>query len=239
MLVDSRNIPAITLVNYIGVDNFRNVLKQFGYTTLDNPAGYGPSIAVGGADIKMIEHAQAYAVLANSGKFALHEAVLKITDAEGNIIFEYKPEVKQIADPAAVYIVNDMLSGTKGGPGVSFDGRDIAGKTGTSEGQKETMYITYTPEIVVAAWLGNNNNQSMRYGASGFTSVRAWTADFVKRLANKIPATPFNVPQGLVVTPAGEINYGGISVPRIVDNRIIIKPESLQITPKPNNRRNR
>ncbi len=56
------------MIDQLGVDNFINEMKTWGYTTLNDPRGYGPSIAVGGADIKLIEHAQAYGVLANEGK---------------------------------------------------------------------------------------------------------------------------------------------------------------------------
>ncbi|KXK26529.1 MAG: Penicillin-binding protein 1F [candidate division WS6 bacterium OLB20] len=193
-LRESRNIPAIYLVNKMGTDSFVKEMQRWGYTTLTNPQGYGPSISVGGADVKLIEHAQAYGVLANSGKLTRHEVILKIEDKEGNVIYEHKPESEQVADARGVYLVNHILNGRNSGPGDSWDGRDIAGKTGTSEGQQETLFATYTPEIVAVGWIGNNNNEGMRYGASGFRTARPWVAEFVKRIGGSIPKTPFPRP---------------------------------------------
>lgn len=196
-LVESRNIPAIVLVESVGVDNFIKEMEKWGYTTFNNPQGYGPAVSIGGADIKLVEHAQAYGVLANQGKLTQHEAIKKIEDKEGNLIYEHKPESTQVADPRGVYLVNHMLNGVNRGPGVSWDGRDVAGKTGTSEGQRETLFATYTPEIVVVGWLGNNNNEGMRYGASGLTSAKPWVSEYLKRIGEGIPKTQFVRPEGI------------------------------------------
>jgi len=207
-LSDSQNIPPIYLLDQLGVDGFIQEMKRWGYTTLNDPRGYGPSIAVGGADIKLIDHAQAYGILANEGKLVRHEVVKKIVDRDGNTVFEYIPVEEQIADPRATFIVSDILNGNKGGPGLNkcnggsaykgWDCRDIAGKTGTSEDGKETLFATYTPELVTVGWLGNNNNKPMSTNVSGFASARPWIAEFVLRVGNTFPATPFNRPAGVV-----------------------------------------
>jgi penicillin-binding protein 1A len=196
-LVESRNIPAIVLVQSVGVQNFIAEMEKWGYTTFNNPQGYGPAVSIGGADIKLIEHAQAYGVLANQGKLIQYEAIMKIEDKNGELIYEHEPEPQQVADPRGVYLVNHMLNGRNRGPGVSWDGRDVAGKTGTSEGQRETLFATYTPEIVAVGWLGNNNNEGMRYGASGLTSAKPWVSEYLKRIGDSIPKTEFARPEGI------------------------------------------
>jgi len=197
MLAQSRNIPAIVLVNQIGIRNFVEEMQDWGYSTLTNPSNYGPSIAVGGSEIKLVDHAEAYGVFANEGKHTEHEVILKIEDSEGNIIYNHEVVSEQVADPRGVYLINHILNGKNGGPGDSWDGRDIAGKTGTSEDQKETLFATYTPEIVAVGWLGNNDNSSMRYGASGGRTTRPWVAEFVKLIGGSIPKTPFPRPAGI------------------------------------------
>jgi penicillin-binding protein 1A len=207
-LTDSQNIPPIYMIDQLGVDNFVKEMQRWGYTTLTDPRGYGPSIAVGGADVKIVEHAQAYGILANQGKLVLHEVVKKIVDREGNVIFEYIPKEEQIADPRATFIVSDILNGNRGGAGLNkcnggsdykgWDCRDIAGKTGTSEDGKETLYATYTPELVTIGWLGNNNNKPMSTTVSGFASARPWIAEFMLRVGGTFPGTPFNRPAGVV-----------------------------------------
>lgn len=196
-LVDSRNIPAIELVEAIGIQDFVDEMKKWGYTTFDNPNGYGPAVSIGGADIKLVDHAQAYGVLANEGKLTQVEAVLKIENRDGEVIFKHEAKPEEVADPRGVFLVNDMLNGNKGGPGVSWDGRDVAGKTGTSEGQRETLFATYTPEIVAVGWLGNNNNEGMRFGASGLTSAKPWVSEYLQRVGETLPKTAFPRPGGI------------------------------------------
>lgn len=207
-LRNSQNIPPIYMLDQLGVDNFIAEMKKWGYTTLTDPRGYGPSIAVGGADIKLIEHAQAYGVLANQGTLVQHEVVLKIIDRDGTVVYEYQPKGEQVADGRAAFIVNDILNANKGGPGLNaanggneykgWDKRDISGKTGTSEDGKETLFCTYTPELVVVGWLGNNNNEPMSTSVSGFGSARPWISEFMLRVGNTFPGTPFVKPAGVV-----------------------------------------
>jgi len=221
MLSNSRNIPAIYLADQMGVDRLVEDLKKWGYTTLNNPYGYGPSITVGGGDVKLIDHAQAYTVFANGGEMAKHEVILKIEDRDGNIIYEHEPERTAVADPRGVYMINDILNGRKNGPGYSWDGRDIAGKTGTSEAQKETLFATYTPEIVVVGWLGNNDNSSMWIGASGFGTARPWISEFVKRVGDTIPKTPFTKPSG-VIYRNGDLAMSGVKVPSYITKQAFL-----------------
>jgi len=232
MLKDSRNIPAIYLVDKIGVGSFVEEMQKWGYTTLNNPAGYGPSISVGGSDIKLIDHAQAYGVFANGGELVKHEVISKIVDKEGNVVYEYEPASERVADERAIYIINDMLNGKKGGPGDSWDGRDISGKTGTSEYQRETIFATYTPEIVAVGWLGNNNNEGMRYGASGFTSARPWVSEFMRRIGGSFPKTEFFRPAGVTATTGCEeldgASCAGISTADLAINGIAV-PKYVQI----------
>lgn len=200
-LAASRNIPAIELVNYMGVENVIPQLQQLGYTTFANPQNFGPSIAVGGGDIKLIEHVQAFQILATQGYYQQHEVIMKIVNSSGETVYEYKPEPQLIADPKAAYIVNDILNGKKGGPGVTGMGRDVAGKTGSTEYARDTLFVTYTPEIVIAGWLGNNDNTPMAGNANGNNSARPWISTFYKRIEPKLKGEPFVKPAG--VTTAG------------------------------------
>lgn len=199
MLKESRNIPPIYLVNYMGIENSLNLLRDWGYTSCLDTSKFGAAIAIGGCEIKLIEHAQAYSVLANQGYYTEHEVVRKIVDSKGEVVFEYKPELKLIADPKAAYLVNDILNGRKGGPGWSLKGRDVAGKTGTSDGNTETLYATYTPEIVVVGWLGNNDNNARLSGsANGFGTARPWIAGFYHRIEDRLKGEPFVKPAGVI-----------------------------------------
>lgn len=211
MLTQSRNIPAINLLNQIGVLPFIDMLNEWGYSTINNPAGYGLSLAVGGGEIKIIEHAQAYGVLANKGQLTSTEVIKEITNYEGKVIYESKPNTKQVADERGVYLVNNVLNGNNGGPGAILDGRDMAGKTGTSESQTETLYIAYSPDIVVAGILLNNDNSPMIYGATGLTSVKPWVREFLEKILDRFGSSSFELPTGVELRNNGDLTIKGIS----------------------------
>ncbi len=223
MLVQSRNIPAILLLERIGITNFLNSLNQWGYTTMNNPAGYGLSLAVGGGEVKLIEHAQAYSVFANNAILTKSEVIDRITDRDGKVLYKRKIDSQQVADPRGVYLVNDILNGTQNGPGFSVDGRDMAGKTGTSESQKETLYIAYSPEVVVAGMLLNNDNTPMQYGATGLTSVRPWVGEFLSLTRDRFAPTPFDFPSGIELRSNGDLFITGISK----DRNIFFRPDQF------------
>ncbi len=188
-LVNSRNIPAVIALETIGVSKYVENAKSFGYTTFSDPSHYGPSITLGAADVKPVEHAQAFSVFANGGDFVQHEAILKIEDRYGNVIYEHKPERKQVANPQAVFLVNDVLMGVPKANPNAFrgDGRQVAAKTGTSENSMDTWYVMYSPEFVTIGWLGNNKNRPMRRGAFGSTSVKPWVQEYMSTIMGYFP----------------------------------------------------
>jgi penicillin-binding protein 1A len=198
----SLNIPALFLIESFGVQKFIDASRDFGYTTYTNPNGYGPSVVLGGGDIKAIEHAQAFGVFANGGDFVQHEVVSKITDVDGNVLYEHKPKRISIADSAAVYLVNNVLNprttGSIAPPKHMLD-RDVAGKTGTSENNRDTWFVMWSPEFVTVGWMGNNDNTPMSSQAFGSTSVEPWVGSFMDAVASAFPdKTPFARPSGVI-----------------------------------------
>ncbi len=199
-LVDSRNIPALILVEATGVGKYIDTANKFGYTTFTDVSNYGPSITLGAADVKATEHAQAFGVFANSGDFVQQEVVLEIQDRYGKVIYEHKPERVTVADKQAVFLVNDVLRGVPSASPSVFagDGRQVAAKTGTSEEQKDTWYVMYSPDFVTVGWLGNNDNTPMRRGAFGSTSVKPWVQKYMSSILAYFPEkTSFSRPGGI------------------------------------------
>lgn len=201
-LAKSRNIPPLFLIQKYGVEKYIEQARKFGYTTFDNPNGYGPSIIVGGGDVKAIEHAQGIGVFANGGKFIEHEAIMKILDKDGNIIYEHKPESKDVGDPRAIYMVNNILNPRSitgsNSPVKSLTDRDVAGKTGTSENNSDTWFAMWSPEFVTIGWMGNNDNTRMINGAFGSTATEPWVGKYMQAIQGAFPEkTPFVRPEGL------------------------------------------
>ncbi len=207
MLKQSLNMPSLIVIDLIGVEAFLNVMRDFGYSTYGNSSEFGASVILGGADVIPVEHAQGFGVFANGGYFVQHEVIKKIEDAEGNVIYEHKPSEERVADPKAVYMLNQSINNNYNLAAEAWDGNDIANKTGTSEGNRDTWFVAYSPEIVTMGWLGNNNNVRMSNNAFGSTSVKPWMTTYLQRIKG---ASYFSKKTSFEATrPAGVIRGGG------------------------------
>ncbi len=207
-IVQSRNIPAILALMTVGPSKLAELKAQVGHTVNIDPAQYGPSAALGSQDVYAVEHANAYATFANGGAYVPYEAILKIEDSEGNIIYnlhgQNKPEAKQILDEKAVYMINDSTN-PKSGPGNDSpvkwsDNRDMSGKTGTSEENRDNWFVNYSPDFVTVGWAGNNDNTRMAGMAFGSTNAEPWVREYMKRIVNTTyvnKRTPYNRPGGI------------------------------------------
>lgn len=183
-LRQSRNIPAIVALELVGVQNYLDTSINWGYTSYTGQ--YGHSVVLGGGTVYPVEHAQAYAVLANGGNFVQYETILKIEDKEGNVVYEHNPEVRTVANPQAVFLLNQVLYNLNDGRfNISWDGRPIAGKTGTSEASIDNWLLVYSPDFVTLGWAGNNNNSPMDpvYGYPTFT-VTPWLRDYMSQIGD-------------------------------------------------------
>ena len=155
-LGNSLNTPAFKAILFAGVNNVVSVLKEVGFTTLDNPLGYGPALTLGGADITLEDIVFANSVLANGGIMRGQDvltafdpgertlepvALLRVTDADGETLYEFKqPAERRVIASNFVYLVTSILSDgdnqclTFGACGaLALPGRASAVKTGTSE----------------------------------------------------------------------------------------------------------
>lgn len=197
MLCESRNLPAVIILESIGIPTFVNLMKEFGYTTYKDPSFYGHSVILGGADVKGVEHAQAYGIFANNGKLVKHELITKIVDKHGNVVFEYKPEQLNVGDARAAYMVNKSLEGCAN---ANFDGRTVAAKTGTSQDNMDNWVVMYSPDFVNVAWMGNNNNESMYGYAFGESTIIPWLKNYMRQVGDMSYFTArsdFSVPEGV------------------------------------------
>ncbi len=239
MLRNSRNIPALIVVSLVGVDNYLNTARTFGYTTYGDNSTYGPSVILGGADVYPIEHAQAYGVFANGGDLVKVNPILRIEDSNGKIVYQANPTKERVADPAAVFLLNQTLLRLDTGIGetIGWDDREISGKTGTTENNKDSLLVVYSPDFVTIGWAGNNNNEILdqNYGWPAFV-VAPWLRGYMAEIGNTgyfSAKTPFTPPEG-VYWGGGECYNGycrGIAQDWIISGREPA-PGDVMIGPK-------
>ncbi|MGE3855456.1 MAG: transglycosylase domain-containing protein [Dehalococcoidia bacterium] len=230
-LGNSLNISAIKTILAAGVDNTISTLKKVGFTTFDNEGGYGPALTTGGSEITLMDQTIAYGVLATNGLMRGQElvytdrtdrntrslepiALLKVTDSDKKVLYEYKQPVERRVIPAEyAWLITSILSDgsnfciTYGVCGALAlpNGYPSAAKTGTSEPYEdlrkigETWTAGYTPELVSAVWAGNSDNAPITGIDSTTVSLRSWKLWMVDALKElDLPPTTFTRPSGIV-----------------------------------------
>jgi membrane peptidoglycan carboxypeptidase len=178
-LANSFNIPAVKVLNSVGVFEFADQAKRMGISTWGDTSRYGLSMALGGLEVTMLDMNTAYGVFANQGERVDLNNVLKLEDSKGEELYTIDPYKTRVMDPGAAYILSDILSDntarvTAFGPGSQLEipGYKVSVKTGTTDNKLDNWTCGYTPEFTVCVWVGNNDNSPMNpYLASGITGA--------------------------------------------------------------------
>ncbi len=206
-LAQSLNVPSVkVLINFAGIKDSIETAKKFGITTLNQPVSfYGPSIVLGGGEVKLLDMVIAYSVFASEGLKVPPVSILKIEDSEGNIIEQTNVTPKRVIDKRSVQLINSILSDNiarapmfGANSPLYFPGYDVAVKTGTTNNFRDAWTIGYTPSIVVGVWAGNNNNDPMIKKPSVTISAPIWRS-FMEKVLPTLPNKKF--------TPIDESDY--------------------------------
>ncbi len=220
-LANSYNIPAVWVTHQAGIKNIINTAHRMGITTL-NADYYGLALTLGGGEVKPIDMAYGYSVLANLGDMAGQPvpdverrpghrtlepvAILRIEDKLGNVLYEYKePTIEQVIDPALAYMMADIMSdnrartpafGANSDLKRGFEDRPIAAKTGTTNNFRDNWTVGFTPQLVTAVWVGNNDNEPMEdvTGLSGAAPI--WN-EVMSYYHQDLPVVNWEEPPGL------------------------------------------
>jgi membrane peptidoglycan carboxypeptidase len=182
-LANSYNIPALKLLELVGVRNMIEVANRMGLSTLDPESDrYGLSITLGGGEVTLIDMTTAFSALANGGLRVEPNPFRRIVTTGGEPVFPTAAEQDALANPPrvigapAAYIVTDILSDNAArtpafGPTSPLNvGVPAAVKTGTTDDYKDNWTVGYTPYVTVGVWAGNSDNSEMR-NSSGVTGA--------------------------------------------------------------------
>lgn len=196
-LAQSINVPAVKVLYIAGIKDTINTAHQLGITTLNDIQRYGLSLVLGGGEVKPIDMAQAYSVFAQDGIQHKQTAILKVEDAKGNVLEEYKDESKQVFESQYIRMVNDILSDKQAriglfAPGnlLEIPGYEIAAKTGTTQDYRDAWTVGYTPFLVAVVWAGNNDFTPMQKGGGSIlAAVPIWHNFMIEALKKYQPET--------------------------------------------------
>lgn len=203
-LSNSLNVPAVKVIGFLGgAPEFLKSLKSFGITSALQDDFYGPSLALGAIEIRLIEIANAYRALANQGEFTDYRLFHSNEDREAG---------RQVLKPASAFIVADILS-DRISRSESFGMENAlttrfwsAAKTGTSKDMRDNWCIGFSSRYTVAVWAGNFSGEPM-WNVSGVDGAApVWKAIMVhlhRDLASEAPKPPEGLKSKEVTIEAG------------------------------------
>ena len=214
-LANSFNIPAVKTLQFVGIydnpdtpdeDGVLSVARKLGITSLTRD-DYGLSLTLGGGEVSLLEMTGVYATIANGGNRIPPVAITKITDHDGNVVYEYQAEPgEQVIRPEHAFLISSILSDNEartpmfGANSVLNLPFTVAAKTGTSNDYRDNWTLGYTPDIAIGVWVGNADYSPMK-DISGLTGAAPIWSEFmqyaIQQLAGGTPA-PFIKPSGIV-----------------------------------------
>lgn len=230
-LARSYNIPAIRLMEQVGIADALRTAHKLGINGLDRGLNYyGLNLVLGGGEVSLLDHTYAYSVLGNGGVM-IGEPVLPfeqrggfrnlnpvslllVRDTDGAFVKAYdQPQTERIVSAEVAYLMADIMSDDVArapafgaNTDLTIPGRRVAAKTGTTDGFKDNWTMGFTPQVTVGVWVGNTDNESMRNvtGLSGAAPI--WNA-VMQKVHEDEPVIWYNRPPGItdsaVCVPSG------------------------------------
>jgi penicillin-binding protein 1A len=197
-LAQSRNVVAVKLAEQLGIDKVIEYAKRMG---IKEPLEANLSLALGTSVVTPLDQATGYATLANQGIHIEPSPIRIVRDALGTAILDNEyPQETEVVSAGTAFVMTSMLQSVinegTGYPNAQI-GRPAAGKTGTTSDFRDAWFVGYTPDLVAAVWLGNDNYHQMNESYGGNIPARIW-ARFMKAALAKTPKHEFAFPRGEV-----------------------------------------
>ncbi|MBW2061627.1 MAG: PBP1A family penicillin-binding protein [Deltaproteobacteria bacterium] len=207
----SENIPAIKLLQKVGIGNVIRTARSMGLTS---PLGRNLALALGTSEVTLIELVSAYNCLAGGGVWIEPWGIAQVRDRSGLVIFEAQPQRRAALSPETAYIMTDMLKGviTHGtGRKARVLKRPLAGKTGTTDRYRDALFVGYSPQMTVGVWVGYDSGRVLGCGETGArAALPVWVEFMEQALAGK-PTHDFKRPVNIVMVLMDRITGARVS----------------------------
>jgi membrane peptidoglycan carboxypeptidase len=194
---------------------FPRYVNPDGSYVLNAPSDeYGPSLTLGGYPITLLEHVDGIATYADMGVYHSPEAVLKVTDSHGNVLYQTHADqrARLAVDPAVAFIMAQIMSDDQNrclifGCNSALHWRDriVAAKTGTTDNFKDAVTVAFTPDLAVGLWVGDilDYKHTMINGSDGVFVASPGVHSFVAQaLASVDGGRWYTPPPGVVAGPS-------------------------------------
>ncbi|WP_151737993.1 transglycosylase domain-containing protein [Paenibacillus tengchongensis] len=193
----SDNIYAVNTIMKVGADNVAEMAAKMG---ISSPLQSVPSLALGTSPVSPLDMASAFAVIGGGGVKHPVTAILKITDSQGNMLYEApQRQGEQVVEPGAAYVLTRLMEGVfeSGGTGnrvASVIKRPVAGKTGTTD--TDGWMVGFTPELATAVWVGYDKGREI--STTDGRRAAPIFAEFTEKALENVPPKIFPIPDGVV-----------------------------------------
>jgi 1A family penicillin-binding protein len=196
-LAISSNVVAVKLLQAVGYKPVINLSRQLG---IKSKLYSYPSMALGACDVTPLELAGAYLPFANGGTFYKPTTIRRILDRQGRVLYQKPPGGTPALDPNIAFLVTQALTdvlktGTAANVGQNFK-RPAAGKTGTTNSNRDTWFVGYTPDLLTCVFIGCDHYERSLPGVAGYVAAPIW-ANFMTEALKRNPVRDFPVPSGI------------------------------------------
>ncbi|MBP1850553.1 penicillin-binding protein 1A [Rhizobium halophytocola] len=218
----SRNLMTVRLANDMGMNLVAEYADRFGVYDHMNPV---LAMSLGSGETTVLRMVSAYSVLANGGKQIKPTLIDRIQDRFGKTIFRHEERIcegcnandydgqdepvitdtrQQVLDPMTAYQITSMMQGViqrgTASAHVKLD-REAAGKTGTTNDEKDAWFVGYTPDLVAGLYIGYDSPKPMGRGATGGGLAAPVFNEFMNMATADMPKSKFHIPDGMSLIP--------------------------------------
>jgi penicillin-binding protein 1A len=226
-LEDSRNVPAVWMMNQLGPTQVVSYARRFGLSGTLQPF---LSTALGAGEATLVEMTSAYSVFANQGIRMTPYSILKVSDREGNVLEENRPESRDAIRADTAFVMTNLLRGViQKGTGAKAAALKwpLGGKTGTTDDNSDAWFIGFDPEITVGVWVGHDERKPLGPSETGAVAALPIWIEFMQAyLADKDRENPpqFARPSNIVfltMDGSGQTPSSGVSEAKDVGEAFI------------------
>jgi penicillin-binding protein 1A len=200
-LTKSLNLPTIRILQAIGPVYARDYVTRFGFDAARTPPYL--TMALGANSVTPLQLATGYGVFANAGKLATPYLIERIVDQNGNVISQTAPEtLRQAIDPRNAFIMTsimmDVVRRGTAAHAMQLGRNDLAGKTGTTNDQRDAWFAGYQSSLVAVAWIGFDQPRSLGSGETGAHAALPIWMKYMGSVLKGVPQTLPPAPSGVV-----------------------------------------
>lgn len=216
-LGNSYNIPAVKVLEKLQVPNMVAWGSRMGIESWSDPSRFGLSLTLGAGEVTMLDLARVYGTLANSGKKTQLNPLLEVTTYTGQILEHAQINSTQVVKPEVAWLMSNILSDNAArsasfGPNSTLviPGKTVSVKTGTSNDKRDNWTVGYTPSLLAAVWVGNNDNSPMHpLLTSGITGAAPIWHQVMESLLKNKPDEVTPMPSTILALPCyfGRVEY--------------------------------